>query len=559
MKMTPPSLPPLLLLLLLASPRGARAQAIGVSFPFNVSNTLSDHAVLQRAPQAAIVWGFGTQFAPVSVALLGANGSAAASVSGWVSSTGVWRLALPPMAAGGPYALVGNSTATGEGFALGDILFGDVLLCGGQSNMAFGLSGTSNATTEIAAAAGRPNMRVMSMAYSAQNVSQLQLVWEYALTDRWVPATPSNVQYFSAVCYLTAAHAYDALGGAVPMGLIDTSVGGTALQLWLAPEVFSVCAAEMQPWDVFPPPWTPSCWYNGMVAPLAYGPTQVAAFVWDQGENNVGERNMYQCTFPLLIESWRSAFRAPAAPFIFVQLPAYVRMNDTALAELREGQLAGADSAANVGFACTADAGDAYNGCIHNRDKSMVGLRTGALLRAMLYGEDVPHLSPRYASAAAAAAGGTVTVTVAVGPPAALAGGLVWVPPSFASNSSWCPHDANRPVNESSCGWFAVQTSDGAWHNASASVSADGGAVVLSVGGLDASLTAVATSNGYADWPVVSVYNGAGLPLVPWTPRNVTSSSLPSSSPPPSLALAASAADAARRAAPEAVVAGAAS
>jgi sialate O-acetylesterase len=504
--------------------RAASAQTIGVSFPFNYTNTLSDHAVLQRAPQAATVWGFGTQFAPVSLTLV-ANASAPVTVSGWVSSTGVWRLTLPPTAAGGGrYEIVGNSTQTGESFVLRDIVFGDVFVCGGQSNMAFGLSGISNATAEIAAAAGRPGMRIMSMAYSAQNVSQLQLVWEYALTQQWQPATPDNVRYFSAVCYLSAAHAYDALGGGVPMGLIDTSVGGTAVQLWLSPERWNDCAAVMQSYDVFSPPWTPSCWYNGMVAPLTYGPTQVAAFIFDQGENNVGEREMYECTFPLLINAWRDAFRAPDAPFIFVQLPAYVRQNDTQLAELREGQLAGADRVANVGFACTADAGDAYFGCIHNRDKSLVGRRTGALVRAMLYGEEgVPHLSPRYASATATAAGGTVTVTVVVGPPAALAGGLVWVPPSFASNSSWCPHDADRQVNASSCGWFEIATSDGVWRNATASVSADGSAVVLSVGDLDASLTAVATRNGYADWPVVNVYNGAGLPLVPWTPRNVSS------------------------------------
>lgn len=126
--------------------------------------------------------------------------------------------------------------------------------------MAFGLSGTYNATAEIAAAANRPLIRVMSMAYSAQNVSQYQLVWEYAQTQSWVPGTPDNVRYFSAVCYLTAANAYDALGGAVPMGLIDTSVGGTAIQLWFPPEHWNDCAAVMQPFDVFSPPWTPSCW-----------------------------------------------------------------------------------------------------------------------------------------------------------------------------------------------------------------------------------------------------------------------------------------------------------
>jgi sialate O-acetylesterase len=513
-----PHLLPLLLAPLLALP-AARAQQLGVSFPFNVSNTIGNHSVLQRAPQASIVWGFGTQFAPVSIALLDNSSAVAATVSGWVSSLGVWRLTLPPMPAGGPFTLVANSTATKESFVLEDILFGICLLCGGQSNMAFGMSGTTNATAEIAAAAGRPLIRILSPAYSAQNVSQLQFVWEYALTNGWEPATPDNVRYFSAVCYLTAAAAYDALGGTVPFGLIDTSVGGTAIQLWFPPEHWNDCAAVMQPWDVFSPPWTPSCWFNGMVSPLTYGPTQIAGILWDQGENNVGERAMYECSFPMLIHSWREALRAPTAPFVFVQLPAYVRSNDTALAELREGQLFAADTVERVGFACTADDGDG-TGDIHNPNKSVVGRRMGAVVRSMLFNESgVPYLAPRYASAAALApAAGIVTVTVTVSN-----GPLVWVAPTFESNSTWCPSDAaGRTVYNVSCAWFEIGLSDASWRNASAAVSADGASVVLTVSGVDSALTAVATRNGYADFPVVNVYSVDGLPLVPWGPRNVT-------------------------------------
>ena len=119
----------------LLAPRGALAQSLGVSFPFNISNTISDHAVLQRAPQAAVLWGFGKQFAPITATLSPAAGNTGSgvTVSGWVSSLGVWRLSLPPMPAGGPYVLAANSTETGEGFVVNDILFGDVVICGGQS------------------------------------------------------------------------------------------------------------------------------------------------------------------------------------------------------------------------------------------------------------------------------------------------------------------------------------------------------------------------------------------------------------------------------------------
>jgi hypothetical protein len=100
---------------------------------------------------------------------------------------------------------------------------------------------------------------------------------------------------------------------------------------------------------------------------------------------------------------------------------------------------------------------------------------------------------------------------------------VVWHPPSLTSNSSWCPH--NQLVEDVSCGWFSILASDGRWYNASDVGLSGGGRLVLTAPNAPAGLVPVATSNGYADWPVVNVYSAAGLPLVPWPPRNVTSAS----------------------------------
>lgn len=100
-------------------------------------------------------------------------------------------------------------------------------------------------------------------------------------------------------------------------------------------------------------------------------------------------------------------------------------------------------------------------------------------------------------------------------------GELVWRNPSLTSNSSWCPH--NQLVEDRSCGWFAILGSDGTWYNASGAVALKGSLIVLTAPDAPPGLTALATSNGYADWPVVNVYSAvSGLPLVPWPPRNVT-------------------------------------
>jgi hypothetical protein len=72
-----------------------------------------------------------------------------------------------------------------------------------------------------------------------------------------------------------------------------------------------------------------------------------------QGENNVGgDPNVdLACLTSAIVASWREEFRAPAAPFFFVQLPAYVRENNTELAAAREAQLVVADALDGVGYA----------------------------------------------------------------------------------------------------------------------------------------------------------------------------------------------------------------
>lgn len=234
--------------------------------------------MLQRGVPASL-WGYGPVFAHFTVTLVNVSGG---TVNGIVGSDGTWRVQLPPQPMGGPYTIIGNLTpgywAPKNGtlsWALLDILFGDVIVCGGQSNMAFALGGTYNATRDAAAAAAYPHIRFINAQFSFQNFSQAQM----AQPGAWTVASPSTVDGFSAVCYLTATRISDYFGGALPLGLVDTAVGGTAAQLWLPPRHASACAAQMvgEDWYV---PWTLSCWWNGMASPFTSH--DIAYFLWDQ-------------------------------------------------------------------------------------------------------------------------------------------------------------------------------------------------------------------------------------------------------------------------------------
>ena len=175
------------------------------AFPFNFSNTHGDHMVLQRSVNATL-WGFGSTFEALSITLENQDMNVSWLIPGVVASDGTWHVDLPAQPAGGPYNISGLQPGTGETWQLSDVLFGDVVLCGGQSNMALGMGSINNSTALIALAANRPGIRIVSPQYSAQNLSQSQWVTEYAIN--WTSAADFGGQAvagFSAVCYLTAA------------------------------------------------------------------------------------------------------------------------------------------------------------------------------------------------------------------------------------------------------------------------------------------------------------------------------------------------------------------
>ena len=66
-------------------------------------------------------------------------------------------------------------------------------------------------------------------------------------------------------------------------------------------------------------PESPTVLWNGMLAPLTW--FSFAGVIWYQGEQNVGRADEYRTLFPTMIRAWRAAWREPAMPFLFVQLP----------------------------------------------------------------------------------------------------------------------------------------------------------------------------------------------------------------------------------------------
>ena len=131
--------------------------------PLRLASVFTDNAVLQRG-QAVPVWGKGEPGQAVVVAFAGQEKSAT------VDKDGRWMTRLDALAASAKgQTLTANSGR--EAVAIGNVLIGEVWVCSGQSNMAFGLGGSVNGKATIEAA-GDDQLRLFNARAQATDEPQ---------------------------------------------------------------------------------------------------------------------------------------------------------------------------------------------------------------------------------------------------------------------------------------------------------------------------------------------------------------------------------------------------
>lgn len=168
------------------------------------------------------VWGWTQPRATVSVSI---GKAAATAVAG---ADGRWLVQLPPTPAGGPYVLTVSSPGE-TAVKAGNILFGDVWLCSGQSNMSMGLAEVTHGRDEVAAA-NYPEIRLLTAPLSP-SAKPLQTT-----PVRWTECKPEAIAQhgewggFSAVAYFFGRDLYRELK--VPIGLVVSAAGGTNIEAW---------------------------------------------------------------------------------------------------------------------------------------------------------------------------------------------------------------------------------------------------------------------------------------------------------------------------------------
>lgn len=383
---------------------------------FRFANIYGDHMVLQAKPFSAMVWGFGEIGQPVDVRL-GSEVHTTKVVEDPALGSGVWRVTLDSQDAGGPYTImasskVGNTTTS---VSLEDVLFGDVWVCSGQSNMEFTVTQVVNASEAFEEADHYPDIRLFTASRSASDTPLYELK---EILQPWSVASSKSVnggvwKYFSAVCWFYGKNIYDQYKR--PIGLIATDWGGTPVESWSSPDSLSRCnITESKVVDVFLSPEEKSfvgptehsVLYNAMIHPFLN--MTIYGAIWYQGESNANAPFTYNCTFPAMIDDWRSKWfygtdklTDPEFPFGFVQLSAFYQKAD-GFPVIRWGQTANYGYVPNlreqnVFMAVAMDLGNKSSiyGSVHPPDKQDVGFRLALAGRAIAYGDlDVYYSGP---------------------------------------------------------------------------------------------------------------------------------------------------------------------
>lgn len=184
-------------------------------------NVFGSHMVLQRR-KLVPVWGWASPSETVTVTLNKQTKSVKAG------KDGKWRVALDPMEAGGPYQmLVKGKTNT---VTFDDVLAGEVWICSGQSNMEWPLSAAANGKEEVKTA-NYPTIRQLLVK------KETSLALNDNLEGSWSVCTPQTAPAFTAVGYFFAKQLQQDLN--VPIGLINTSWGGTHSETWTSREAMN--------------------------------------------------------------------------------------------------------------------------------------------------------------------------------------------------------------------------------------------------------------------------------------------------------------------------------
>jgi sialate O-acetylesterase len=301
-----------------------------------------------------------------------------------------WSIKVKTPIAGGPFTITIASRS--NSVMLQNVMIGEVWVCSGQSNMEWSYNnGEKDTRTELPVCATN-SIHFFQLPKTTADAPQDDI------KGQWVACDSNTIKSFSAVGYFFGKKLLQQLN--VPIGLINTSWGGTPAEVW-TPEalvtndmILKTAAAKLKPAAWWPE--QPGFTYNAMIAPLTA--FNIAGAIWYQGESNANTNDSYNKLLTTMIKAWRGAWKKDF-PFYYVQIAPYKYGNNNVGALLQEAQTK-TMTYPNVGMVVTSDLIDSVSN-IHPSHKREVGNRLANWALAETYHQ--PHIiykNPEYKGAA---------------------------------------------------------------------------------------------------------------------------------------------------------------
>lgn len=183
---------------------------------------IGDGMVVQRG-EPVMLWGTADPGETVAVSLsTGSN-----TFNAVADNLGNWKLQLPELPAGGPYEITVN------GLTLRNVMSGDVFLCSGQSNMELPV----RRVTEMFGDEVKDYSNDAIRQFLVPQVTSFHGPLSDTPGGNWKTCTPDNALDFSALGYFFAKQLNAETG--VPVGIINSSWGGTPVEAWISEETMS--------------------------------------------------------------------------------------------------------------------------------------------------------------------------------------------------------------------------------------------------------------------------------------------------------------------------------
>lgn len=355
---------------------------------------VSSNMVLQRNT-TVMIWGWADASEKISIETSWLN----EPIEIKADKEGNWRTPLKTTNSKEPQTI--KIISKKSNITLSNVLFGEVWLCSGQSNMQQPVNGYTGqptfGTLMTTAKSNNPNLRL----FTVDRVGSKTPLEDIEKYTSWQQASPDNVPDFSAVAYYFGHQLQEILD--VPVGMIHSSWGGSSVQAWISKEIMS-SYQEIDLSDTDISKGTnhiPTALFNAMINPLI--PYTIKGALWYQGESNRNEPQLYKELFPAMVKDWRTRWDIGEFPFYYVQIAPYLYGGNEAFetvdnsAFIREAQLQCLDLIPNSGIAITMDIGE--DDCIHPPKKKEVADRLLFNALNQTYGySKIDYASPTFDS-----------------------------------------------------------------------------------------------------------------------------------------------------------------